>query len=124
MGYGNGESKGRQLLLPQLAFLTADIFASVGVLPLSCLRAYTPQDAIFYTCSYLYIGNFTISTVKSPYSHCFNFFYSFTRTDSTPKMEVLAFVRKANWKTYRYMLGWRAYIFKTYLFLIFKSKYF
>ena len=45
------------------------IFSSVfGVLPLSHLRAYTLQDATFFTCSYLYTGNFTISTVKSRYS--------------------------------------------------------
>ena len=49
----------------QLAFLTADIFASFGVLPLLHLRAYTLQDATVYTCSYLYSGNFIISTVKS-----------------------------------------------------------
>ena len=56
----------------QLAFLTADIFASFGVLPaLSHLRVYTLQDALFYTCSYLYTGNFTIPTVESHYSHCF-----------------------------------------------------
>ena len=54
------------------AFLTADIFASCWVLPLSRLRAYTLQDATFYTCSYLYTGDLTISTVKSRYSHCFN----------------------------------------------------
>ena len=38
----------------ELAFLTADIFASFGVLPLLHLRAYTLQDATVYTCSYLY----------------------------------------------------------------------
>ena len=69
----------------QLAFLTADIFASFGVLPLLHLRAYTLQDATVYTCSYLYSGNFIISTVKSRYSHCFNCLNSLTRTDSTPK---------------------------------------
>ena len=51
----------------QLAFLTTDIFASFGVLPLLHLRAYTLQDATVYTCSYLYSGNFIISTVKSRY---------------------------------------------------------
>ena len=56
----------------KLAFFTANIFASFGVQPLSCLRACTLQDATFYTCSYWYIGNFTISTVKSRYSHSFN----------------------------------------------------
>ena len=56
----------------QLAFLTTDIFASFGVLPLLHLRAYTLQDATVYTCSYLYSGNFIISTVKSRYSRCFN----------------------------------------------------
>ena len=34
--------------------------------------AYTLQDATFYTRSYLYTGNFTISTVKSRYSHCYS----------------------------------------------------
>ena len=49
----------------QLAFLTADTLASFVVLPLSRLRANTLQDKVFYTRSYLYTGNFTISTVKS-----------------------------------------------------------
>ena len=56
----------------QLAFLKADTLASFGVLPLSRLRAYTQQEATFYTCSYLYTGNSTISTVKSCCSHWFN----------------------------------------------------
>ena len=56
----------------QLAFLAADIFASFRLLPLSRLRAYTLQDATFYTCSYFCAGNSTISTVKSRYSHCFS----------------------------------------------------
>ena len=56
----------------QLAFLTANIFANFGVQPVSHLRAYTLQDATFYTCSYLCSGNFTISTVESHYSHCFS----------------------------------------------------
>ena len=55
-----------------ISFLTADIFISFGVLPLSRLRAYTLQDATFYTCSCLYTGNFTISAMKSHYSDCFN----------------------------------------------------
>ena len=55
-----------------LAFVTADIFASFRVLSLSRLRAYTLQQATFYICSYFYTDNFTISTVKSHYSHCFN----------------------------------------------------
>ena len=42
------------ILTVQLAFLMADIFASFGVLSLSRLRAYTLEDATFYTCSYLY----------------------------------------------------------------------
>ena len=56
----------------QLAFLTANIFTLFGVQPLSRLRAHILQDATFHTCSYLYTGNFTISTVKSRYSQCFN----------------------------------------------------
>ena len=68
-----------------LAFLTADIFASFGVLPLLHLRAYTLQDATVYTRSYLYSGNFIISTVKSRYSHCFNCLELFNEADSTPK---------------------------------------
>ena len=57
----------------QLAFPEkADIFASSGVLPFSCLKAYTLQDATFSTCSYLHKGNFTVSTFKSRYSHSFN----------------------------------------------------
>ena len=43
------------------------------VVPLLSVRAYTLQNAIFHICSYLYSGNFTISTVKSRYSHCFNY---------------------------------------------------
>ena len=69
----------------QLAFLTADIFASFGILPLLHLRAYTLQDATVYTCSYLYSGNFIISTVKSRYSHYFNCLKLFNEEDSTPK---------------------------------------
>ena len=59
--------------------------ASFGVLPLSRLRAYTLQDAAFYTCSYLYTGNFTISTVKSRYSHCFNCLKLFCEDREYPK---------------------------------------
>ena len=51
----------------QLAFLTGDIFASFGVLLFSPLRANKLQDAMFYTCSYLYTGKFIILTVKSRY---------------------------------------------------------
>ena len=81
----------------QLAFLTADIFASFGVLPLLHLRAYTLQDATVYTCSYLYSGNFIISTVKSRYSHCFNCLKLFERGQTVPqKRQILAIVRKAN----------------------------
>ena len=69
----------------QLAFLTADIFASFGVLPLLHLRAYTLQDATVYTCSYLYSGNFIISTVKSRYSHCFNCLKLFNEDRQYPK---------------------------------------
>ena len=72
-------------LLIQLAFLTADIFASFGVLPLLHLRAYTLQDATVYTCSYLYSGNFIISTVKSRYSHCFNCLKLFNEDRQYPK---------------------------------------
>ena len=68
-----------------LAFLTADIFASFGVLPLLHLRAYTLQDATVYTCSYLYSGNFIISTVKSRYSHCFNCLKLFNEDRQYPK---------------------------------------
>ena len=63
--------------LTKLAFLTADIFASFGVLPL--------QDATVYTCSYLYSGNFIISTVKSRYSHCFNRLKLFNEDRQYPK---------------------------------------
>ena len=66
-------------------FLTADIFASFGVLPLLHLRAYTLQDATAYTCSYLYSGNFIISTVKSRYSHCFNCLKLFNEDRQYPK---------------------------------------
>ena len=69
----------------QLAFHTADIFASFGVLPLLHLRAYTLQDATVYTCSYLYSGNFIISTVKSRYSHCFNCLILFNENRQYPK---------------------------------------
>ena len=69
----------------QLAFLTADIFASFGVLPLLHLRAYTLQDATVYTRSYLYSGNFIISTVKSRYSHCFNCLELFNEDRQYPK---------------------------------------
>ena len=69
----------------QLAFLTANIFASFGLLPLSRFRVYTPQDATFYTCSYLYTGNFTISTVKSRYSHCFYCLKLFNEDKQCPK---------------------------------------
>ena len=69
----------------KLAFLTADIFASFGVLPLLHLRAYTLQDATVYTCSYLYSGNFIISTVKSGYSHCFNCLKLFNEDRQYPK---------------------------------------
>ena len=68
-----------------LVFITADIFASYGVLPLSRLRACTLQEATFYTCSYLYTGNFTISTVKSRYSHCFNSLKLFYEGRQYPK---------------------------------------
>ena len=82
----------------QLAFLTADIFATFGALPLSRLRAYTLQDATFYPCSCLYTGNFTISTVKSRYSHCFNCQKTLLQGQTVPptKWQILAFVRKAN----------------------------
>ena len=80
----------------QLAFLTADIFALFGVLPLSRLRAHILQDATFHTCSYLYTGNFTISTVKNRYSKFLIALNSFTRTDSSPKMVDFGLVRKAN----------------------------
>ena len=69
----------------KLAFLTADIFASFGVLPLLHLRAYTLQDATVYTCSCLYSGNFIISTVKSRYSHCFNCLKLFNEDRQYPK---------------------------------------
>ena len=69
----------------KLAFRTADIFASFGVLPLLHLRAYTLQDATVYTCSYLYSGNFIISTVKSRYSHCFNCLELFNEDRQYPK---------------------------------------
>ena len=73
------------LLRIELAFLTTDIFASFGVLPLLHLRAYTLQDATVYTCSYLYSGNFIISTVKSRYSHCFNCLKLFNEDRQYPK---------------------------------------
>ena len=73
------------MLVFQLAFLTADIFASFGVLPLLHLRAYTLQDATVYTRSYLYSGNFIISTVKSRYSHCFNCLELFNEDRQYPK---------------------------------------
>ena len=38
-----------EILASELAFLTADIFASFGVLPLLHLRAYRLQDATVYT---------------------------------------------------------------------------
>ena len=69
----------------QLAFLTTDIFASFGLLPLLHLRACTLQDATVYTCSYLYSGNFIISTVKSRYSHCFNCLKLFNEDRQYPK---------------------------------------
>ena len=69
----------------ELAFLTADIFGSFGVLPLLHPRAYTLQDATVYTCSYLYSGNFIISTVKSRYSHCFNCLKLFNEDRQYPK---------------------------------------
>ena len=69
----------------ELAFLTTDIFASFGILPLLHLRAYTLQDATVYTCSYLYSGNFIISTVKSRYSHCFNCLKLFNEDRQYPK---------------------------------------
>ena len=68
-----------------LAFLSTDIFASFGVLPLLHLRAYTLQDATVYTCSNLYSGNFIISTVKSRYSHCFNCLKLFNEDRQYPK---------------------------------------
>ena len=68
-----------------LAFLTADIFASFEVLPLLHLRAYTMQDATVYIRSYLYSGNFIISTVKSCYSHCFNCLELFNVDRQYPK---------------------------------------
>ena len=71
--------------IAELAFLTADIFASFGVLPLLHLRAYTLQDATVYTRSYLYSGNFIISTVKSRYSHCFNCLKLFNEDRKYPK---------------------------------------
>ena len=74
-----------RLMIGKLAFLTADIFASFGVLPLLHLRAYTLQDATVYTCSYLYSGNFIISTVKSRYSHCFNCLKLFNEDRQYPK---------------------------------------
>ena len=45
-------------VMRELVFLTADIFASFGVLPLSRLRAYTLQDAAFHACSCLYTGDY------------------------------------------------------------------
>ena len=74
-----------EFLHSELAFLTADIFANFGVLPLLHLRAYTLQDATVYTCSYLYSGNFIISTVKSRYSHCFNCLKLFNEDRQYPK---------------------------------------
>ena len=55
------------------------------VLPLLHLRAYTLQDATVYTRSYLYSGNFIISTVKSCYSHCFNCLELFNEDRQYPK---------------------------------------
>ena len=49
------------------------------------LRAYTLPDATFYNCSYLYTGNFTISTVKSRYSHCFHCLKLFCEDRQCPK---------------------------------------
>ena len=79
------ENKHRIVVIRELAFLTADIFASFGVLPLLHLRAYTLQDATVYTCSYLYSANFIISTVKSRYSHCFNCLKLFNEDRQYPK---------------------------------------
>ena len=76
---------GEWKIIIQLAFLTTDSFASFGVLPLLHLRAYTLQDATVYTCSYLYSGNFIISTVKSRYSHCFNCLKLFNEDRQYPK---------------------------------------
>ena len=45
----------------------------------------TLQDATVYTCSYLYSGNFIISTVKSRYSHCFNCLELFNEDRQYPK---------------------------------------
>ena len=78
----------------QLAFLTADIFATFGALPLSRLRAYTRQDATFYPCSCLYTGNFTISNVKSRYSHCFNCLKRFYEDRQYPKMADFRYCEK------------------------------
>ena len=64
-------------LLIIIAFLTADIFASFEVLSLLGLRAHTLQYATFYTCSYLYTGNFTNVLIVQNV---------FTSTDSTTKM--------------------------------------
>ena len=77
-------------LATQLASLTADIFASFGVLH---LRAYTLQDATFYACSCLYNSNFTISTLNSRHSHCFNCLKLFYED----RPLILAFLRKANY---------------------------
>ena len=68
-----------------LAFLTGDIFAIFGVMPLSRLRANKLQDAIFYTGSYLYPCNFIISAMKSRYSHCFNCLKLFYDDRNYPK---------------------------------------
>ena len=38
-----------------------------------------------YTCSYLYSGNFIISTVKSRYLHCFNCLKLFNEDRQYPK---------------------------------------
>ena len=79
----------------ELAFFTADIFAIFGALPLSRLRAYTLQDATFYTCSYLYTGDLPFQLLKVVTHNVLIALNSFTRTDSTPKMADFGLVRKA-----------------------------
>ena len=85
LGLADAPINDQETVCSELAFLTADIFASFGVLPLLHLRAYTLQDATVYTCSYLYSGNFIISTVKSRYSHCFTCLKLFNEDRQYPK---------------------------------------
>ena len=64
-----------------------------GTATFTSVRAYTLQDATVYSCSYLYSGNFIISTVKSRYSHCFNCLKLFNEDRQYPKKYSKADIR-------------------------------